>query len=1012
MRLNHLVLENFRCFRSQRFDLSADILAIYGRNGTGKTAFFDAIEFCLTGEIARFRGEKLPPRGLVNAFSDNGAKVRLQFDSDEQDWIEVSLTGATATVRCGSGERSRKDFLFSKLTDEAYLPPRKELAPLIELFRATILLSQASMRGFIETTPSERSGTVANLAGAAYLQRCLEKAGSVFEEGKRREREVTSALETTLAELQLMNQQVKDREGRLAALQASVNSGTTVAILAVAFTAIAPETAVHMDFDAFRPEELASTLSGFAEERLHQTRTLLAAFAAIETRLPQHWERLRRKADEEGNLQNLRDQLSTFSETARQCAERVASAQSTSDERRRQILLIEGALDRLKRIAELRQARSELQSRESAEKENIRKIIHECELRELAVADLLAIHDDAKTKLALTSDQIVFLTNKAAALQKLQAELREYSVREQEIAACKRSRKEGADTIPILETEVQELRQQGSALQERSALLKEQLSQAAAEQSQLAQALVTLQPLIRDGVCPLCGHRHESDDLLHLRINERLASISDGVVKLQVEAQDLATRASVVRMRTQEIESQLRTRRDALSHYDHEIKILLDANEATAAILLQLNLPPDIDVVNSALNDIAGRLSSQQEELRANREKLNVAEERGAEARAALQTLTGRLNAHQAALREIVMKRDEILAHLLASPVSENLEDRIANEHERLATSRLSHQEQLEVVQRLEAEHSICLQRLREVEVRIRTTEGNLTELNADVATVVAGLDSLGLAHNATLEVFRQAQEQCLDAERHLAKFSELVQGFRTQLTREALERDRDQLQRQSDDLSSRKENLKKMLTKINTAIAECSEWVRQLSVAVKKSVSHRLNQHRIESFRLFQSMIPTPYLFEDITVKQTDAGVSLGLKYRDVGREVGEPKFFLSSAQSNTLALAYFLSFACRQHWCRLRAILLDDPVQHLDDLDAVAFLDLLRTVAVSERQHRRQIIISTCDQNLYGLLIRKFSSIPADELHFAALSFHDIGPAGPTVRCDYSSRTSSRAA
>ena len=49
MRIKSVTLENFRCFRETKLDLSADIVAIYGRNGVGKTAIFDAFEFALLG---------------------------------------------------------------------------------------------------------------------------------------------------------------------------------------------------------------------------------------------------------------------------------------------------------------------------------------------------------------------------------------------------------------------------------------------------------------------------------------------------------------------------------------------------------------------------------------------------------------------------------------------------------------------------------------------------------------------------------------------------------------------------------------------------------------------------------------------------------------------------------------------------------------------------------------------------------------------------------------------------
>ena len=81
---------------------------------------------------------------------------------------------------------SRKDLFFTHFVDENYLPPRREFEPLVELFRASVLLSQATTRAFIDSTPARRGGLLANLAGAAFHQRCLEKSRAVLLEGNRR----------------------------------------------------------------------------------------------------------------------------------------------------------------------------------------------------------------------------------------------------------------------------------------------------------------------------------------------------------------------------------------------------------------------------------------------------------------------------------------------------------------------------------------------------------------------------------------------------------------------------------------------------------------------------------------------------------------------------------------------------------------------------------------------------------------------------------------------------------
>jgi len=59
--------------------------------------------------------------------------------------------------------------------------------------------------------------------------------------------------------------------------------------------------------------------------------------------------------------------------------------------------------------------------------------------------------------------------------------------------------------------------------------------------------------------------------------------------------------------------------------------------------------------------------------------------------------------------------------------------------------------------------------------------------------------------------------------------------------------------------------------------------------------------------------------------------------------------------------------------------AILIDDPVAHVDDLNALSFLDYLREVAL---RGERQIFFATADVRLAALFQRKFEFLGRD--HF----------------------------
>jgi len=80
MRLKSLKLRNFRCFAEAEVrpvDLDAQVVLLYGKNGFGKTSFFDAIEFMLTGSIQRLKSFEPLGRLLVNARRQGGSEISL-----------------------------------------------------------------------------------------------------------------------------------------------------------------------------------------------------------------------------------------------------------------------------------------------------------------------------------------------------------------------------------------------------------------------------------------------------------------------------------------------------------------------------------------------------------------------------------------------------------------------------------------------------------------------------------------------------------------------------------------------------------------------------------------------------------------------------------------------------------------------------------------------------------------------------------------------------------------------
>ena len=82
MRLKNLKLTNFRGFSNveQPLELDHNVVLFYGRNASGKTSIFDAVELLLTGSIRRFQHINDLSSILVNARTpDMPARAVLEF---------------------------------------------------------------------------------------------------------------------------------------------------------------------------------------------------------------------------------------------------------------------------------------------------------------------------------------------------------------------------------------------------------------------------------------------------------------------------------------------------------------------------------------------------------------------------------------------------------------------------------------------------------------------------------------------------------------------------------------------------------------------------------------------------------------------------------------------------------------------------------------------------------------------------------------------------------------------
>jgi len=83
-------------------------------------------------------------------------------------------------------------------------------------------------------------------------------------------------------------------------------------------------------------------------------------------------------------------------------------------------------------------------------------------------------------------------------------------------------------------------------------------------------------------------------------------------------------------------------------------------------------------------------------------------------------------------------------------------------------------------------------------------------------------------------------------------------------------------------------------------------------------------------------------------------------------------PQFMFSSGERRAAGLAFLLAVSLSRPWCRWRTLILDDPVQHVDDFRALHLVEVLSAI----RRDGRQIICAAEDSELGELMCRRLRS------------------------------------
>ena len=194
------------------------------------------------------------------------------------------------------------------------------------------------------------------------------------------------------------------------------------------------------------------------------------------------------------------------------------------------------------------------------------------------------------------------------------------------------------------------------------------------------------------------------------------------------------------------------------------------------------------------------------------------------------------------------------------------------------------------------------------------------------------------------------------------------------------------QLKNLSDDLEKTEEYREKTV-RLSQNSEQASKLTHDLEVLNKKSINY---QDAIdESIKFFKSRIETKFnrkLLNDIfriidpSTSFVDLDIELDMRKNSEKMHIkSTPRnsdsksssvLFFSEAQTNILSISLFLSNLAFGSKDSSSTLIIDDPVQSMDDINAYSFIDLCR---VYTKRFNKQLIITTHDKGFYNIFKSK---------------------------------------
>ena len=1039
-RLKKVVIENFRGIgREISLNLDADIIVIYGPNGTGKTSIFDAIEWGITGQVDRLQKRAITDVDiklkdvLINLFhKGNLAKIDIEIGiNSETKNIKRSLSfseSGRSKVKINDRSVQDKTVIAAVTGNELIMPRVKRVERFRKGFLASHTLKQEVLSGFItHTDPKGRYESFSYLTATQDFVRFRNKTEDIIKGIEQEIKQLQVKSSETTKQVNNLQREIANKEKELSHLSKAIASFSRVNLITEVQQLIKkvdlPISKGLIDRLRYPTQELAETIVDVSSKYMDSCNKEIDTLTDIVTQG-------KKVIQIELKKEQVENIINTLTREAEKLKEEMADIKSEIDRRRRRHSNLEKSKqkfqnlienidwlirikplyeDKKKRLGQVNKEIKKVYSREeelNGKKKKIEKELTRNEKKLLNREKQLAKKENLVESINLILDSLPEWKESIIQLSNITEKSRQIN---KQLTLNKKNKEQISKTFNNLINETKEIESQIN-LQKKG-------------YDERIQLVGKLKEYIDSPECPLCGHKWENMQILLSRVEKETKELPESLKTLMAEEKKLIVKRNQLETKIAESEShvkELKHERDSLilKKRDTESKIEnwekqlspLTFNyiaskikgkkfpQKESLVQYKANLKTDIEILYKDKVKLEKTYKNIMDEYESLNKEINKLKTDSNKVRKSFKILNNTIEDIQKAINErgltefldkdiafIGNKKDNYLKRFQAQIVKKKLLDNEIEELKKeLSEIEFKDKEITKKLGRsktkLEEFHALQKVFFRTIRPYIQNAEGkSLPEL-------VSRMENLKNKNKELYQLYLFIKKKANNLKRVIT-----LEIIKTSIKK----------------LQEEKSTLENQGRKIGTKLRMLKRWITRLEELKREVVVKREQQEKshFELFKptanlIYQRLNPHP-LLGSIEISFAHEELKIISKMKPLltkGANLTEvpPSHIFSESQLNTLAISIFLASALEQGWSRFRGIFIDDPVQNMDDLNSYAFLDLILGLA----NNGHQFIISTCNRDFYKLMLMKFSCLnKSDKKRFIAYRLQGIYEDGPTI-------------